>query len=233
MPPAPSLEREVGARRRLEFGDATPAQALQAAQLLLRHPPIPAQDGTPAAPWLQDVLALINTAQRQAAQGASLVPSPSRETPSASRVRNSVVRPHQPPPRQERGEAGGSGPRQRPEDPTLQTEASRPRRRRRRQRQEENSPSRRQRSEDLRTSLERQREVRRGGEPFEDQASSGSTPRGPRRGSPVGRRPGAGAALGPRRHGAGCHAFTDDLRRVRWPEKSRPAPIENPDERSE
>src|SRR6266511_936468 len=84
-PPVPSQEREAGARRRLEFEDATPAQALQAAQLLLRHPPIPAQDGTPAAPWLQDVLALINTAQRQAAQGASLVPSPSRETPSASR----------------------------------------------------------------------------------------------------------------------------------------------------
>ena len=152
-PSAPSPERGAEARRRLEFGDATPAQALQAAQLLLRHPPIPAQDGTPAAPWLQDVLALINTAQRQAAQGASLAPS--RETPSASRVRNSVVRPHQPPPRRERGEAGGSGPRQQPEDPTLQTEASRPRRRRRRQRQEENSPSRRQRSEDLRTSLER------------------------------------------------------------------------------
>src|SRR5438105_5889198 len=226
-PSAPSPERGAEARRRLEFGDATPAQALQAAQLLLRHPPSPAQDGPPAAPWLQDVLALIDTAQRQAAQGASLAPS--RETPSASRVRNSVVRPHQPPPRRERGEAGGSGPRQQPEDPTLQTEASRPRRRRRRQGQEENSPSRRQRSEDLRTSLERQRELRRGAEPFEDQASSGSALRGPRRGSPVGRRPGADAALGPRRHGAGCHAFTDDLRRVRWPEKFRPAPIEKYD----
>ncbi len=49
-PSAPSPERGAEARRRLEFGDATPAQALQAAQLLLRHPPIPAQDGTPAAP---------------------------------------------------------------------------------------------------------------------------------------------------------------------------------------
>src|SRR5438105_4026116 len=30
-PPAPSQEREAGARHRLEFEDATPAQALQAA----------------------------------------------------------------------------------------------------------------------------------------------------------------------------------------------------------
>ena len=42
MPPAPSQEREAGAHHRLEFEDTTPAQALQAAQLLRRHPPIPA-----------------------------------------------------------------------------------------------------------------------------------------------------------------------------------------------
>src|SRR5438132_726902 len=233
-PPAPSQEREAGARRRLEFEDATPAQALQAAQLLLRHPPIPAQDGTPAAPWLQDVMALIDTAQRQATQGASL--GPSRRTPSTRGFRASASRPRQPSPRQERGEAGGSGSRQRAVDPTPQTEASRPRRRHQRRRQEEESPLRSQRSEDLRTTLERQRELRREEEPFEDQASSGSAPRGPRHGSPVGRRPEAHRALGPRRYGGGCLAFTDDLRRVRWPEKFRPAPIEkydgtdNPDE---
>src|SRR6266540_687970 len=95
-PSAPSPERGAEARRRLEFGDATPAQALQAAQLLLRHPPIPAQDGTPAAPWLQDVLALIDTAQHQAAQGASL--GPSRRMPSTRGVRNSATHLHQPSP---------------------------------------------------------------------------------------------------------------------------------------
>src|SRR5438105_11588347 len=233
-PPASSQEREAGARRRLEFEDATPAQALQAAQLLLRHPPIPAQDGTRAAPWLQDVMALIDTAQRQATQGASL--GPSRRTPSTGGVRSRAARPSQPSPRQKRGEAGGSGSRQRAVDPTPQTEASRPRRRRRRRRQAEESPLRGQRSEDLRTTLERQRELHREEKPFEDQASSGSAPRGPRCGSPVGRRPGVHGALVPRRYGGGCQAFTDDLRRVRWPEKFRPAPIEkydgtdNPDE---
>src|SRR5437868_2699803 len=156
MPPAPSQEREAGARRRLEFEDATPAQALQAAQLLLRHPPIPAQDGTPAVPWLQDVMALIDTAQRQATQGVSL--GPSRQTPSAGGVRNSAARPPQPSPRQARGEAGGSGSRLRAVDPAPQTEASRTRHRRRRRRQEEESPRHVQCSEDLRTTLERQRE---------------------------------------------------------------------------
>src|SRR5438128_12484624 len=234
-PPAPSQEREAGARRRLEFEDATPAQALQAAQLLLRHPPIPAQDGTPAAPWLQDVMALIDTAQRQATQGASL--GPSRRTPSTGGVRNnSAARPPHHSPRHVRGEAGGSGSHRRTVDPAPQTEASRPRRRRRRRRQEEESLPRSQRSEDLRTTLERRREQRREEEPFEDQASSGPTPRGPRRGSPVGRRPEAHGALGPRHYSGGCLAFTDNLRRVRWPEKFRLAPIEkydgtaNPDE---
>src|SRR5207253_1322865 len=136
-PPGPSQEREAGARRRLEFEDAIPAQALQAAQLLLRHLPIPAQDGTPAAPWLQDVMALINTAQRQATQGVSL--GPSRRTPSTRGVRNSAAHLHQPSPQQERGEVGGSGSRQQVVDPTPQTEASRPRRRRWRRRQEEDS----------------------------------------------------------------------------------------------
>src|SRR5438128_89504 len=179
-------------------------------------------------------MALIDTAQRQATQGASL--GPSRRTPSTGGVRSRAARPRQPSPRQERGEAGGSGSRQRAVDPTPQMEASHPRRHRRRRRQEEDSLLRGQRSEDLRTTLERQRELRREAEPFEDQASSGSAPRGPRCGSPVDRRPGAHGALGPRRYGGGCQAFTDDLRRVRWPEKFRPAPIEkydgtdNPDE---
>src|SRR5437868_343666 len=144
-------------------------------------------------------MALIDAAQRQATQGVSL--GPSHRTPSTGGVRNSVVRPPQPSPRQARGEAGGSGPRQRAVNPIPQTEASRPRRHRRRRRQEEESPRRGQRSEDLRTTLERQRELRREEEPFEDQASSGSAPRGPRHGSPVGRRPGARGALGPRRYG--------------------------------
>src|SRR5206468_9589331 len=91
-PPVPSQEREAGARHHLEFEDATPAQALQAARLLLRHPPIPAQDGTPAAPWLQDIMVLIDTVQHQATQGVSL--GPSRRMPSTGGVRNnSAARP--------------------------------------------------------------------------------------------------------------------------------------------
>src|SRR5207237_10164454 len=106
-PHARSLERAAGVCHHLEFGNTTPAQALQAAQLLLRHPPIPVQDGTPAAPWLQDIMALVDIAQRQAAPRGSL--GPSRRMTSAWGARVNTMHSHQPPPRMSGEEPGALG----------------------------------------------------------------------------------------------------------------------------
>ena len=110
-PPHVTPELAAGARRHLEFGDSTPAQTLQMAQYLLRHPPVDIQGDSPAVPWLRDVAAIVDAARQQAVSGVSRSPSSRVPAPSpgAGTGRRARSRRASPPPA--RSKAGSSGAR--------------------------------------------------------------------------------------------------------------------------
>ena len=110
-PRAVTPEPAAGARRHLEFGDSTPAQTLQMAQYLLRHPPVDIQGDSPAAPWLRDVAAIVDAARQQGVSGVSGSPSSRGPAPSpgAGTGRRARSRRTSPPPAHSK--AGSSGAR--------------------------------------------------------------------------------------------------------------------------
>uniref|UniRef100_A0A0D9VFT9 Uncharacterized protein n=1 Tax=Leersia perrieri TaxID=77586 RepID=A0A0D9VFT9_9ORYZ len=73
----PGEQVHAKTRRRLQFG--TPEGALQAAEALLRHPPITPAQGSNAQRWFDDLARLVDTAQRQLVDNLPLsgIPNPS------------------------------------------------------------------------------------------------------------------------------------------------------------
>ena len=186
----------VLARRRLDFGEPDQASALQAAQALLRHPPITVQEGSPVGPWLQEVAGLVDVAFRR---------RPSEVTRSSSgRGCSRGSRPTATPSQSWNHTSGGAGglPRSIPASRTAPSEDLR------------HVIDHRRRNEDARVAIERRRERRQPGGVDEDQASSGPTQQYTR--APAAPRPAAPS------YGVGCQALSPELRRVRWPGKFRP-----------
>uniref|UniRef100_A0A0D9VF25 Uncharacterized protein n=1 Tax=Leersia perrieri TaxID=77586 RepID=A0A0D9VF25_9ORYZ len=63
----PGEQVHVETRRRLQFG--TPEGALQAAEALLRHPPVTPAQGSNTQRWFDDLVILVDTAQQGARGG--------------------------------------------------------------------------------------------------------------------------------------------------------------------